>query len=170
MSMSVADNIRYGRPDASLAEIEEAAKAASANEFIARLPAGYDTIIGERGAGLSGGERQRLSIARAFLKDAPVLILDEPTSALDAKTETALLDALDRLMKHRTTLVIAHRLSTIRNADRIVVLDRGRIVEQGIHAELIRREGAYANLYFHQMKVAEHEDVRTSSRTPILGS
>ncbi len=158
MPVTVAENIRYGRPDASLAEVIEAAKAASADDFIAQLPAGYETILGERGIGLSGGERQRLAIARAFLKNAPVLILDEPTSALDAKTESALLGALDRLMKHRTTLVIAHRLSTSRNADRIVVLEDGQIVEQGRHAELIQREGAYAMLYFHQMQTAAHDD------------
>jgi ATP-binding cassette subfamily B protein/subfamily B ATP-binding cassette protein MsbA len=162
MAVSIAENIRYGRPDATMEEVREAAQMASAEAFIERMPAGYDTLVGERGIGLSGGERQRLSIARAFLKDAPILILDEPTSALDAKTETALLDALDLLMRNRTTLVIAHRLSTIRNADRIIVLDGGRIVEQGTHTELVRREGAYAALYVHQMRTARHEEAAPS--------
>jgi ATP-binding cassette subfamily B protein/subfamily B ATP-binding cassette protein MsbA len=165
MPVSIAENIRYGRPDATFAEIQAAARAASAEAFIEKLPAQYDTMVGERGIGLSGGERQRLSIARAFLKDAPILILDEPTSALDARTETALLEALDRLMKNRTTLVIAHRLSTIRNADRIVVLDRGRIVEQGRHEDLIQREGIYASLYFHQMRVTQHHPLAATEHT-----
>jgi ABC-type multidrug transport system fused ATPase/permease subunit len=127
--MSVADNIAYGRPDAAREEIEAAARVANADEFIRALPEGYDTLIGERGATFSGGERQRVAIARAVLKDAPILILDEPTSALDARTEHELLQALDRLMEGRTTLVIAHRLSTIRNADRIVTLDHGHITQ-----------------------------------------
>src|SRR5256885_10557884 len=118
--MSVAENIAYGRPDASREEIEAAARVANADGFVRALADGYDTLVGERGATLSGGERQRIAIARAVLKDAPILILDEPTSALDARTEHELLEALDRLMVGRTTLVIAHRLSTIRNADRIV--------------------------------------------------
>ena len=143
--ISVADNIAYGRPDATRGEIEAAARAANAHGFIERLPNGYDTIIGERGATLSGGERQRLSIARALLVDAPVLILDEPTSALDAETETLLLQALERLTAGRTTLIIAHRLSTIRNADRIIVLDHGQIAEQGTHHELLARGGLYAS-------------------------
>jgi ATP-binding cassette subfamily B protein/subfamily B ATP-binding cassette protein MsbA len=125
--MSVAENIAYGRPDASREEIEAAARVANADGFVRALPDGYDTLVGERGATLSGGERQRIAIARAVLKDAPILILDEPTSALDARTEQELLEALDRLMVGRTTLVIAHRLSTIRNADRIVTLDHGHI-------------------------------------------
>jgi ATP-binding cassette, subfamily B, bacterial len=154
---TVAENIAYGRPEASQAEIEAAARNASAHEFIVRLPEGYDTVVGERGATLSGGERQRLSIARAFLKDAPVLILDEPTSALDAQTEFMLLGALERLMKGRLTFIIAHRLSTIRNADRILVLDHGEIVEQGRHADIVQAEGLYASLYRRQMDVAQHE-------------
>jgi ATP-binding cassette subfamily B protein/subfamily B ATP-binding cassette protein MsbA len=145
--LSVADNIAYGRPTASRAEIESAAQAANAHEFILALPHGYDTVIGERGATLSGGERQRLSIARALLKDAPVLILDEPTSALDAQTEGLLLEALQRLMHGRTTLLIAHRLSTVRDADRIVVLDQGQVVEQGSHDQLLAQGGLYARLY-----------------------
>jgi ATP-binding cassette, subfamily B, bacterial len=144
--MSVADNIAYGRPGASHAEIEDAARAANAHEFISALPQGYDTVLGERGATLSGGERQRISIARALLRDAPVLILDEPTSALDAHTEHLLLQALERLMAGRTTLLIAHRLSTIRGADRIVVLHEGRVAESGTHAQLMDAHGLYAHL------------------------
>jgi ATP-binding cassette subfamily B protein/subfamily B ATP-binding cassette protein MsbA len=154
--MSIADNIAYGRPHAARSEIEEAARAANAHEFITRLPAGYDTVVGERGATLSGGERQRLSIARAILKNAPVLILDEPTSAIDARTEAALLQGLDRLMRGRTTIVIAHRLSTIAKADSIVVMERGRIVEKGTHAELLTRGGVYAR-YFALQTAGEGE-------------
>jgi ATP-binding cassette subfamily B protein/subfamily B ATP-binding cassette protein MsbA len=147
LPLSIAENIAYGRPGASREEVEAAARAANAHEFIARLPQGYDTVIGERGATLSGGQRQRLSIARALVKDAPVLILDEPTSALDAQTEALLLEALERLMAGRTTLIIAHRLSTIRNADRIVVLEDGRVAEQGTHRELMSRRELYAHLH-----------------------
>jgi ATP-binding cassette, subfamily B, bacterial len=149
--LSVADNIAYGRPDATPKEIVAAAVAANAHDFILRLPEGYDTVVGERGATLSGGEKQRLSIARAFLKDAPILILDEPTSALDARTESLLLEALERLMKGRTTFIIAHRLSTIRQADRIVVLERGRVIEAGTHQELLAAGGLYQRL--HAMQV-----------------
>jgi ATP-binding cassette subfamily B protein/subfamily B ATP-binding cassette protein MsbA len=145
--LSGAENIAYGRPGASRAEIEAAAQAASAHDFIARLPDGYDTVIGERGATLSGGQRQRLAIARALLKDAPILILDEPTSALDAETEAELLSALERLAAGRTTLIIAHRLSTIRHADRIVVLRDGAVAEEGSHAELLARGELYARLH-----------------------
>jgi ATP-binding cassette subfamily B protein/subfamily B ATP-binding cassette protein MsbA len=155
--LTAAENIAYGRPDATRDEIVLAAEAANADEFIRRLPQGYDTVIGERGATLSGGEKQRLSIARAFLKNAHVLILDEPTSALDARTESALLGALERLMKGRTTFIIAHRLSTIRNADRIVVMSSGEIVESGTHSELMGLEGLYASLYRQQMEIARHE-------------
>jgi ATP-binding cassette, subfamily B, bacterial len=155
--LSVAENIAYGRPDASRRKVEAAARAANAHEFITGLPQGYDTVVGERGATLSGGEKQRLSIARAFLKDAPVLILDEPTSALDAHTESALLDALERLMGGRVSFIIAHRLSTIRNASRILVLDDGRIVESGTHAELLEAGGLYAALYRRQMDLASHD-------------
>jgi ATP-binding cassette, subfamily B, bacterial len=144
---SIAENIAYGRPGASRAEIEQVARAASADEFISRLPDGYDTVVGERGATLSGGERQRVAIARALLKNAPVLILDEPTSALDADTEASLLEALDRLMAGRTTLIIAHRLSTIRKADQILVMRDGRIVEHGNHQQLLHLNGHYARMH-----------------------
>jgi ATP-binding cassette, subfamily B, bacterial len=149
-SSTVAENIAYGRPGASLADIQTAATRAQADEFIRALPQGYDTILGERGVNLSGGQRQRLSIARAFLKNAPILILDEPTSALDTHTEEALLAALRELMRGRTTFVIAHRLSTVRAADMIVVLENGRIIETGNHDALIERQGAYAGMYRSQ--------------------
>src|SRR5262249_33729682 len=136
-----------GRPDASTDEIIEAAKAANAHEFISSLPDGYETQVGERGVCLSGGERQRVAVARAFLKDAPVLILDEPTSSIDSRTELVIIDALDRLMVGRTTFIIAHRLSTIRRADQILVIDHGRIVEAGTHAKLLAQEGLYAELH-----------------------
>jgi ATP-binding cassette, subfamily B, bacterial MsbA len=147
LSGSIADNLGFGRPSATRAEVEAAAKAAAAHEFIAALPQGYDTQIGESGGGFSGGERQRLSIARAILKDAPILLLDEPTSALDAESEAAIRKALDRLSKNRTTLIIAHRLASILDADRIIVLDKGRIIEQGTHDDLLARGGLYKELY-----------------------
>jgi ATP-binding cassette subfamily B protein len=144
---SIRENIAYGRPEATAEEVERAARAANAHEFIVALPRGYDTVVGERGVTLSGGQRQRLAIARAFVKDAPLLILDEPTSALDADNERAILDALSRLMKGRTTLVIAHRLSTVRHADRIVVLEDGAVAESGTHGELLARRRVYARLH-----------------------
>jgi ATP-binding cassette subfamily B protein len=161
--LTIAENIAYGRPHASMAEIEAAARAASAHEFITRLPEGYYTRIGERGATLSVGQRQRLSIARALLKNAPVLILDEPTSALDAETERALLEALGPLTRGRTTFIIAHRLSTIRRANRIVFLEQGRIIESGTHDELIAANGSYAR--FHRLQFTSDGLQKDSSST-----
>lgn len=143
---SVAENVRYGRPDASMAEVHAACETAYAIEFIEQLPEGFNTELGERGVRLSGGQRQRLALARALLADRPILLLDEATSALDAESERYVQLALERLMRGRTTLVVAHRLATVRNADRIVIMDRGRIVDQGTHAELIRAGGLYARL------------------------
>ena len=143
---SIHDNIAFGLPDASRDMVRAAAVAAQADEFIARLDQGYDTQVGERGITLSGGQRQRIAIARAILKDAPVLLLDEATSALDAESETLVQKALDGLMRERTTLVIAHRLATVLKADRILVMDQGRIVEEGTHASLVRQGGLYAKL------------------------
>jgi ATP-binding cassette subfamily B protein len=144
---SIAENIGYARPDATLEEIALAAKRARAHDFIARLPKGYDTLVGERGVKLSGGERQRVAIARAFLADAPILVLDEATSSLDVETEREVQAAMEELMAGRTTVVIAHRLSTIRHAHRILVFEGGRIVEEGRHADLVKRGGAYARLH-----------------------
>jgi ATP-binding cassette subfamily B protein len=143
---TVAANIAYGVDEASAEEIEAAARAAFAHDFIAALPAGYATMVGERGVTLSGGQRQRIAIARAVLRNAPILLLDEATSALDSESETLVQRALDSIMDGRTTLVIAHRLSTVTRADRILVLDQGRLVEEGTHQTLIARGGIYARL------------------------
>ena len=151
---SIGGNIAYGSPNMSQQQIESAARAANAHEFIAALPKAYDTMIGERGQRLSGGQRQRIAIARAILKNAPILVLDEATSALDTESEVAVQEALSNLMMNRTSFVIAHRLSTIRRADAIVVLKRGSIVEVGRHDELLSKpDGAYASLY--QMQLLE---------------
>ena len=155
-SGTIADNIRYGKLDATLDEIVEAAKAANAHEFIERQPQGYKTQLGERGAQLSGGERQRIAVARAFIKDAPILILDEPTSSIDSRTEEVILDALEELMKDRTSFMIAHRLSTVRDADLILVVEDGEIVEQGSHEELLEQEGVYQQLHAAQTRQRRH--------------
>lgn len=147
---TLRDNIRYGNFNASDKEVEAATKNSHASEFINELPEGYDTLVGERGVKLSGGQRQRIAIARAMIKDAPILLLDEATSALDSESEVLIQDALWKLMKGRTTIVIAHRLSTIQKMDRIIVLDDGKIVEEGSHKELLRKNGVYANLWEHQ--------------------
>jgi ATP-binding cassette subfamily B protein len=143
---TIADNLRVGKPDATDEELIAAAKLAQAHDFIMAHPEGYQTLVGERGRTLSGGERQRIGIARALLKDPPILILDEATSALDAVTEARIQEALTRLMKGRTTFVIAHRLSTIRHADKVLVMDQGRIVEHGSYAELMARNGTFTRL------------------------
>ena len=152
---TIAENIAYGKPDASREEIIAAARAAHAHEFILRLPHGYDSLVGERGQALSGGERQRISIARALLINPRILILDEATSSVDSTTEKEIQKALDNLVKGRTTIAIAHRLSTLRKADRLVVLDRGRVVEEGSHDALMARQGAYWQLYQAQARQAE---------------
>jgi ATP-binding cassette subfamily B protein len=166
-SDSVKDNIAFGRPGASDAEIEAAARAANAHEFIAALPEGYQTPVGERGSKLSGGERQRVAIARALLKDAPILVLDEATSALDAENEEKIQEALARLARGRTTFVIAHRLSTVMNADRILVLHRGAIAESGTHAELMQKGGYYAFLARkHFLPDGTHRPARERRKRP----
>ena len=167
---TVGDNIRYGRPDADEAEIARAARAAAAEEFIEALPQGYQTMVGERGVRLSGGQRQRIAIARAILKDAPILLLDEATSALDTEAERQIQAALGGLMAGRTTIVIAHRLSTVINADVIHVLDQGRIVQSGRHAELIERGGLYARLYALQFADEADAVAETDALSPTSTS
>jgi ATP-binding cassette subfamily B protein len=147
---TVGYNIGYGRADATQAETEKAAKAASIHDFIMRLPQGYATRVGERGLKLSGGEKQRVAIARTLLKDPPVLVLDEATSALDSRTETEIQAVLRNISRKRTTLVVAHRLSTVVDADEIIVLDQGRVVERGRHADLVRADGLYAAMWARQ--------------------
>jgi ABC-type multidrug transport system fused ATPase/permease subunit len=146
-STTVRENIAYGRPDASEEEIIEAARRAQADEFIQQMPQAYSSLVGERGGHLSVGQRQRIGIARAFLKNAPILLLDEPTSALDPSTEAAIMETIKDLMRGRTTLIATHRLATIHNVDQIIVLDHGRIIEQGPGPELLTRGGVYAKLY-----------------------
>jgi ATP-binding cassette subfamily B protein len=155
---TVAENIAYGKPDATRAEVIAAARAAHAHEFILRLRHGYDSIVGERGQGLSGGERQRISIARALLINPHILMLDEATSSVDTATEKEIQKALDNLVKGRTTIAIAHRLSTLRRADRLIVLERGEVVEIGSHDELIAQQGAYWRLYEAQARNVDTED------------
>ena len=157
---TVRNNIAYGQPDVPMERVKAAAQAALAHDFIERLPEGYETPIGERGARLSGGERQRIAIARALLKNAPILVLDEATSALDVESERAVQLALSNLMRGRTVFVIAHRLSTVRRADRIVVLERGRVVESGTHEQLLETGGTYQRLYHLQFADAAEEPVQ----------
>jgi ATP-binding cassette subfamily B protein/subfamily B ATP-binding cassette protein MsbA len=166
LPLSVADNIAYGRPGATREEIVAAAVAANADGFIRALPQGYDTVIGERGASLSGGERHRMAIARAILKDAPILILDEPTASLDAQTEASVMGALERLTRGRTTIVIAHRLSTVRRADAVVAMERGRVVQFGPHEELIKREGLYRRLNLLQFGLGQESVVQPGPVPP----
>jgi ATP-binding cassette subfamily B protein len=154
---TIAENIAYGRPEATRAQIVAAARAAHAHDFILRLPHGYDSLVGERGQGLSGGERQRISIARALLIDPRILILDEATSSVDSETEKEIQKALENLVQGRTTIAIAHRLSTLARADRLVVLDRGRVVEEGPHDVLMAQQGAYFNLVQAQARNMDAE-------------
>jgi subfamily B ATP-binding cassette protein MsbA len=155
---TVAQNIAYGNPQASHQEIVRAARLANADEFIDRMPDGYETMIGERGVTLSGGQRQRITIARAIIRDSPILILDEPSAGLDAESEKLVFDALENLMQGKTSIVIAHRLATVRRADLIFVIDQGRVVEQGTHEELLTNSGLYSRLYELQFKGEEMDE------------
>jgi subfamily B ATP-binding cassette protein MsbA len=168
---TIRDNIAYGRPNASLQEIRRAAELANAHEFIDVMPQGYDTIVGERGATLSGGQRQRISIARAVIRNTPILILDEPTANLDAASEQSVITALGRLMKSRTSVFIAHHLAAIRHADVIFVVSDARVVEQGTHDSLIESNGVYASLYQLQSSeaAAEPEEADEPNALPVAG-
>jgi len=170
-SDTVMNNIRFGRPEASDAEVIEAAKLARAHDFVERLPEGYQTVLGERGSGLSQGQRQLLSIARAALAQPRVLILDEATSSVDTRTERQIQAALEQLLAGRTSFVIAHRLSTIRNADQVLVLVQGEIVERGRHEELLAKRGVYYDLYMSQFKrqesVSVHVNGQSTAAVPV---
>ncbi len=167
-SGTINENLRYGKPEATQNEIIESAKAANAHDFIMTLPRAYETQIGERGAKLSGGQKQRLAIARAILRDPRILILDEATSSLDSESEALIQEALERLMKNRTSFVIAHRLSTILKANKILVFQEGKLVEEGIHTELMAKSGLYTRLYNEQFKLVKTlEDNSYASLTPV---
>jgi len=153
---SIRENIKFGKPNATEEEVMEAAKLANAHEFIMNFPNGYDTVVGNQGAALSGGQRQRVAIARAIVKNPKILILDEATSALDNESEAKVKDALDKVMSGRTVLVIAHRLSTIRNAQQIIVLEQGRVLEHGTHVQLLKLQGKYYNLVMKS--IHKHDD------------
>ncbi|MBT6958511.1 MAG: ATP-binding cassette domain-containing protein, partial [Opitutae bacterium] len=161
---SIAENLRFGKHDSTVEDLIDALKFARAWEFVDRLPQGIETLIGERGVRLSMGEKQRLTIARVFLRNPPLLILDEATSSVDSITEHQIQTALEKLFQNRTTLIIAHRLSTVRQADNIVVLDKGRILEQGTHQKLLDRNGSYAQLWHHQLNVIPDSSDQFSSR------
>ena len=166
-SGTVASNIAYGRPDASQLEIENAAKAAAAHDFISELPDGYQSRVGERGVGLSGGQRQRIAIARALLMDPQILILDDSTSAVDAETEERILEALQLLMQDRTAFVIAQRISTVREADQVLVLEEGRIVDQGTHEELVAASSIYADIIASQFNKDLAQERELMLQTPV---
>ena len=159
------DNIAYGKPDATPQQVMRAAKLANAHEFIEKMPEGYDTMVGERGATLSGGQRQRIAIARAIIRDTPILILDEPTAGLDSASEQAVIEALERLMEGRTCIVIAHHLNTIRHADVVFVVKDSEVVEQGTHEELLAAGGVYSDLY----KIQTSENLEETREQPTTG-
>jgi ATP-binding cassette subfamily B protein len=165
---TLRENIVFARPSATEAEVQAAARAAHVTEFAEGLPDGFDTLVGERGVKLSGGQRQRVALARAILRDAPVLLLDEATSALDSESEVLIQQALWRIMEGRTALVVAHRLSTVARMDRLIVMDRGRVIEQGRHEELLARQGVYARLWRHQSGgFLDADDTDTDTGSPV---